>query len=163
MADALPREADVIPEVIADLALPDLVSHCAGPSPPSPRLPSARLTTSETVAPLQASPFSIEVNIARLLDTYLGSRAAGAASHQEWARMIAMAIPRSLAAARCLLEGLRGRAKSFGRGVARIIVLPCYLSYRLRAAFLGDRAFTASSHMLSLIPGLLGDYVRREF
>src|SRR5262245_16584501 len=74
-----------------------------------------------------------------------------------------MNVAPSQARRRRVIPRLRGPAKSLARGVARVIVLPWYLSYRCRALFLRDRAFVASSHLLSLIPGLLGDYVRREF
>src|SRR5262245_4527043 len=84
MADAVPREADLIPEVIADLGPPDLVSHCAGPSP---WLPRDRLTTSETVASLLVSPFLDRGEHGTAARYHLRWRAAGAASRQEWARM----------------------------------------------------------------------------
>jgi len=42
-------------------------------------------------------------------------------------------------------------------------VLPWYLSYRCRRLATGDGAFRGSSQFLSLIPGVVGDYLRREF
>lgn len=54
-------------------------------------------------------------------------------------------------------------AKALARGTARVIVLPVYLSYRFRTLLLGEAAFRSSVQLLSVIPGLVGDYVRREF
>jgi len=53
--------------------------------------------------------------------------------------------------------------KAFAHGLARLLVLPIVGSYRLRRAMLGDQAFRASSHWLSRIPGLGGDYLRAAF
>jgi acetyltransferase-like isoleucine patch superfamily enzyme len=53
--------------------------------------------------------------------------------------------------------------KAIVRGVARVLVLPWYLSYRCRARLFGWRAFQTSSEVLSGIPGLAGLYLRREF
>ena len=58
---------------------------------------------------------------------------------------------------------MREIAKSLARAVARMLVLPGYLSYRCRRMAIGDRAFHGSSHFWSLIPGVLGEYLRREF
>jgi len=47
---------------------------------------------------------------------------------------------------------------------ARISVLPLFLSYLLLRPILGTRrSFRSSSEWLSSIPGLLGEYIRREF
>jgi acetyltransferase-like isoleucine patch superfamily enzyme len=54
--------------------------------------------------------------------------------------------------------------KAMARASATILVSPALLSYRLRAVLLGhDRALEGSSQMLSLVPGILGQYVRRAF
>jgi acetyltransferase-like isoleucine patch superfamily enzyme len=50
-----------------------------------------------------------------------------------------------------------------GRGVARLLILPLYSSYRVRALVFGEKAFRSASQSVSRIPGLLGDYLRREF
>jgi len=42
-------------------------------------------------------------------------------------------------------------------------VLPVYLSYRARSLLLGEQAFQGTSQLLSLAPGVVGDYLRREF
>ena len=48
--------------------------------------------------------------------------------------------------------------------VATLLVVPALLSFWLRSLVLGrDRAFEASTHALSLIPGLTGQYIRRAF
>jgi acetyltransferase-like isoleucine patch superfamily enzyme len=61
------------------------------------------------------------------------------------------------------LAGLRERVKAAGRGLARVLVLPLYGSYRVRSLVLGEKAFRSASQAVSRIPGLLGDYLRREF
>jgi acetyltransferase-like isoleucine patch superfamily enzyme len=53
--------------------------------------------------------------------------------------------------------------KTLARGFARLAVLPIYASYRVRLVLLGDRAFQGTSQFLSVVPGLVGDYLRREF
>lgn len=57
----------------------------------------------------------------------------------------------------------RSTAKAIARGAARVLVLPLYVSYRVRAIFFGEQAFRSSSQLVSLLPGLVGDYIRREF
>jgi acetyltransferase-like isoleucine patch superfamily enzyme len=50
------------------------------------------------------------------------------------------------------------------RAVALVVVLPALASYAVRAWLLGrDRAIEGSTQMLSLIPGLPGQYLRRAF
>lgn len=54
--------------------------------------------------------------------------------------------------------------KAAVRGVARLFALPPWIAYRLKALVMDpDRAFHDSSQAVSLIPGTVGDYVRREF
>jgi virginiamycin A acetyltransferase len=54
--------------------------------------------------------------------------------------------------------------KSLARGIATVILLPQLASYTLRAALLGrDRALEGSMQLLSLIPGIFGEYLRRAF
>lgn len=58
----------------------------------------------------------------------------------------------------------RDLAKALGRGVALLAVSPLLISYRFRSALLGaDRALFGSSQLLSLVPGLTGQYLRRAF
>jgi len=46
----------------------------------------------------------------------------------------------------------------------RLVVLPVYLQYRVVAAFLDpDKAFHGASQAMSTVPGVFGEYVRREF
>lgn len=59
---------------------------------------------------------------------------------------------------------MRELTKSAVRGLALLAVLPALLSYVIRSAVLGrDRALEGSTQMLSLIPGLPGQYLRRAF
>ena len=54
--------------------------------------------------------------------------------------------------------------KGFARAVATVIVLPSLASYLIRAAIVGrDRALEGSTELLSLVPGLTGQYLRRAF
>ena len=54
--------------------------------------------------------------------------------------------------------------KSLARGLATVTVSPLLLSYLLRGALLGkNRALEGSTQTLSLIPGVLGDYLRGAF
>lgn len=55
-------------------------------------------------------------------------------------------------------------AKATARSLAKLLVVPIVLSYFGRSYLLGrDRAFTASTQMLALVPGLVGQYLRRAF
>jgi acetyltransferase-like isoleucine patch superfamily enzyme len=47
--------------------------------------------------------------------------------------------------------------------LARLAILPLLITCNVRAILVGDSAFVASSQLLSLIPGLFGDCLRREF
>jgi acetyltransferase-like isoleucine patch superfamily enzyme len=59
---------------------------------------------------------------------------------------------------------MRELAKSIAFGAATIVVLPALASYAVRRALLGaDCALEGSSQALGLIPGMLGDYLRRAF
>jgi virginiamycin A acetyltransferase len=59
---------------------------------------------------------------------------------------------------------LREGLKALVRAVALVLVSPLLVSYWLRALVLGrDRALMGSSQTLSLLPGLLGQYLRRAF
>lgn len=59
---------------------------------------------------------------------------------------------------------MREALKSIGRGAALIVVLPGLLSYAIRSAVLGsDRALEGSTQLLSLVPGIPGQYLRRAF
>lgn len=47
--------------------------------------------------------------------------------------------------------------------IIRVLVLPFFLSYRIKSQFIGeDRAFALLSQEFSMIPGLLGELGRRE-
>ena len=55
-------------------------------------------------------------------------------------------------------------AKAAARALATLAVSPALLSYALKAAALGpNRALESSSQTLSLIPGVLGTYLRTAF
>ena len=59
---------------------------------------------------------------------------------------------------------MREWVKAAARGIATIAILPQLLSFKVRAAVMGDdRALVGSSQMLSLVPGLTGQYLRRAF
>lgn len=59
---------------------------------------------------------------------------------------------------------MRAFVKAILQGVATLLILPCLLSYRVRALLLGrDRALLNSTQALSLIPGHLGQYLRQAF
>jgi acetyltransferase-like isoleucine patch superfamily enzyme len=54
--------------------------------------------------------------------------------------------------------------KWLARSLATIVAAPALVSYWIRRPLLGaDRALTGTSQTLSLVPGLLGQYVRRAF
>jgi virginiamycin A acetyltransferase len=58
----------------------------------------------------------------------------------------------------------RELAKSLARALALVAVLPALLSYWIRSPILGrDRALEGSTQALSLVPGVLGQYLRRAF
>jgi virginiamycin A acetyltransferase len=59
---------------------------------------------------------------------------------------------------------VRDLAKSMGRGLALLAVLPALCSFWLRRPLVGaDRALQGSTQALGLVPGLLGQYLRRAF
>jgi len=59
---------------------------------------------------------------------------------------------------------LRNALKATARGAAHIAVFPITVSFFVRAGLIGrDRALQATSHWMSLIPGLTGQYLRRAF
>ncbi len=54
--------------------------------------------------------------------------------------------------------------KAVARALASILTLPNLASFHIRAWFVGrDRAFQASCELLSVVPGFLGQYLRRAF
>ena len=58
----------------------------------------------------------------------------------------------------------RGAAKRLAFAVATLLVLPQLISFRARALLLGkDRALEGSTQLLSLAPGIIGQYLRRAF
>lgn len=55
-------------------------------------------------------------------------------------------------------------AKRIAFGIATVLVLPSVVSFFLRAQLFGrDRALEGSTQLLSLVPGVLGQYLRRAF
>lgn len=57
-------------------------------------------------------------------------------------------------------EGLKATA----RALATVVALPVILSFLIKRAFIGaDAALEGSSQTVSLVPGLIGDYLRRAF
>jgi acetyltransferase-like isoleucine patch superfamily enzyme len=59
---------------------------------------------------------------------------------------------------------LRNGLKAIARGVATVVLLPEFLSFVLRSLLIGrDRALEGSSQTLALIPGIVGQYLRRAF
>jgi virginiamycin A acetyltransferase len=62
------------------------------------------------------------------------------------------------------MTGLRDAIKWAARAAATLVILPALGSFHIRAAMFGaDRALMASTQALGLIPGLLGQYLRRAF
>ena len=60
--------------------------------------------------------------------------------------------------------GLRAAVKALAFAAATLLVLPALLSFRVRALAMGEnRALAGSTQLLSLVPGMLGQYVRRAF
>lgn len=59
---------------------------------------------------------------------------------------------------------MKSAVKSFARALALLAVLPALGSFHVRAALMGrDRALEGSTQWLGLIPGVLGEYLRRAF
>lgn len=59
---------------------------------------------------------------------------------------------------------MREALKATARGLATLAVSPVLLSYSLRRLVVGsDRALEGSTQTLSLVPGVLGDYLRNAF
>ena len=59
---------------------------------------------------------------------------------------------------------MREVLKAGARGLATVCVAPALASYYVRSLAVGrDRALEGSSQALSLVPGLLGQYLRRAF
>jgi virginiamycin A acetyltransferase len=59
---------------------------------------------------------------------------------------------------------MREWVKAAARAVATIAILPQLASFKIRAALMGgNRALVGSSQLLSLVPGLPGQYLRRAF
>jgi virginiamycin A acetyltransferase len=59
---------------------------------------------------------------------------------------------------------MREAAKALARTIATILVTPALLSFAARRLWFGaDRALEGSTQSLSLIPGILGEYLRRAF
>jgi virginiamycin A acetyltransferase len=59
---------------------------------------------------------------------------------------------------------IRAWAKALARAIATVFVAPELLSFWVRARLLGrDRALENSSQTLALVPGLIGQYLRRAF
>src|SRR5437868_1609339 len=59
---------------------------------------------------------------------------------------------------------MREIVKSAGRVLALAVVAPQLCSYAIRARIIGrDRALEGSTQLLSLVPGIAGQYLRRAF
>jgi virginiamycin A acetyltransferase len=59
---------------------------------------------------------------------------------------------------------MRESIKAAARAAATVAVLPQLVSFRIRALLMGEnRALVGSSQLLSLVPGLPGQYLRRAF
>ena len=58
----------------------------------------------------------------------------------------------------------REAAKSAAFWLASLVVAPALLSYHVRSSIIGpDRALEGSTQALALVPGILGQYLRRAF
>ena len=61
-------------------------------------------------------------------------------------------------------SGGKRAAKAFARAAATVLVLPALISFAIRRLVLGsDRALMGSTQALSLIPGVIGHYLRNAF
>ena len=59
---------------------------------------------------------------------------------------------------------IREFLKALGRALATVVMLPALASYYVKALILGrDRALESSTQALSLLPGVVGQYLRRAF
>ena len=59
---------------------------------------------------------------------------------------------------------LRQMLKSAANGVALVAALPVLASFKVRSVVIGrDRALESSTQALAILPGLLGQYLRRAF
>jgi acetyltransferase-like isoleucine patch superfamily enzyme len=59
---------------------------------------------------------------------------------------------------------MKGALKAVAHAIATILVAPQLLSFALRSALMGkDRALEGSTQALSLVPGIVGQYLRRAF
>jgi acetyltransferase-like isoleucine patch superfamily enzyme len=59
---------------------------------------------------------------------------------------------------------MRNAAKALGRGIATIAIAPVLISFFVRRSILGtDRALEGSTQALAMVPGLIGEYLRRAF
>jgi acetyltransferase-like isoleucine patch superfamily enzyme len=59
---------------------------------------------------------------------------------------------------------MRNQLKSLAHALAWLVVTPSWVSYVLRRPVLGpNRALEGSTQTLSLVPGVIGDYLRRAF
>jgi len=59
---------------------------------------------------------------------------------------------------------VRQLAKDIAHGIAVVCMIPALVSFHARALFYGrDRALQASTQALAMLPGLLGQYLRRAF
>ena len=59
---------------------------------------------------------------------------------------------------------MREIVKAGARGLATLCIAPALLSYGIRSLVMGrDRALEGSSQALSMVPGVLGQYLRRAF
>src|SRR5271166_3641521 len=62
------------------------------------------------------------------------------------------------------LMNARQAIKTCVRGIANLLIVPALLVHWLKMPFIGkDRALEGSTELLSLIPGLTGQYLRRAF
>lgn len=59
---------------------------------------------------------------------------------------------------------MREAVKALTRTLATVIVVPALLSFAVRRLVFGaDRALEGSTQLLALVPGLIGEYLRRAF
>jgi virginiamycin A acetyltransferase len=59
---------------------------------------------------------------------------------------------------------MKNLLKSTANGLALVLVLPCYMGFRLSSLVMGRRkAFPGWSQAFALVPGLCGVYLRRAF
>ncbi len=58
---------------------------------------------------------------------------------------------------------MKSTIKYLAKLIIKVLILPFFLSYKIKSLIIGeDRAFASLSQEFSIVPGLIGEYARRE-